>query len=71
MKRASHFERIIGKYKVVDFSKPNMNNTMLTDNPSEAIWEANKFPKTRRIENICGEREFYRDETGKYRIVKL
>lgn len=70
MKRASHFERIIGKYKVVDYAKPNMPNSMLTDNPLEAMWEANKFP-TRVIENICGEREFYKDENGKYKLVKL
>jgi hypothetical protein len=70
MKRASHFEHIIGKYKVVDYSKPNMPNSMLTDNPLEAMWEANRF-HNREIENICGEREFYKDETGRYRLVKL
>lgn len=70
MKRASHFEHIIGKYKVVDYSKPNMPNSMLTDNPLEAMWEANKFPN-RVIENICGEREFYKDENDKYKLVKL
>lgn len=70
MKRASNFEHIIGKYKVVDYSKPNMPNSMLTDNPLEAMWEANRFPN-REIENICGEREFYKDETGRYRLVKL
>lgn len=63
-------EEIIGKYKVVDYSKPNMPNSMLTDNPLEAMWEANRFPN-REIENICGEREFYKDETGRYRLVKL
>lgn len=70
MKRASRFEHIIGKYKVVDYSKPNMPNSMLTDNPLEAMWEANRFPN-REIENICGEREFYKDENGKYKLVKL
>jgi hypothetical protein len=64
-------EEIIGKYKVIDFTKPNMPSSMLTDNPREAVWEANKFPDRRKIENICGEREFYKDENGKYRIVKL
>ena len=70
MKRASHDEQIIGKYKVVEYSKPNKPNSMLTDNPLEAVWEANKFPH-REIENICGEREFYKDENGKYKLVKL
>ena len=70
MKRASHVEEIIGKYKVVDYSKPNKPSSMLTDNPREAVWEANKFPH-REIENICGEREFYKDENGKYKLVKL
>ena len=69
MKRASTFEPIIGKYKVIDYTKPNMPNSMLTDNPLEAMWEANRRPN-RVIENICGEREFYKDETGRYRLVK-
>lgn len=70
MKRARYDDPIIGKYKVIDYIKPNMPNSMLTDNPLEAMWEANKRP-TRVIENICGEREFYKDENGKYRLVKL
>lgn len=69
--RTLYNEEIIGKYKVIDFTKPNMPSSMLTDNPLEAVWEANKFPGRRKIENICGEREFYKDETGKYKLVKL
>lgn len=63
-------EKIIGKYIVEDYTKPKQVNRMATDNAIEAMWEANKFPK-RRIINVCGEREFYQDETGKYRLVKL
>lgn len=69
MKRPRYDEPIIGKYKVIDYTKPNMPNSMLTDNAIEAMWEANRFPN-RVIENICGEREFYKDETGRYRLVK-
>lgn len=57
------FENIIGKYKVIDYNRPNKPSTMLTDNPREAVWEANRRPN-RVIENICGEKEFYQDETG-------
>lgn len=63
-------EDIIGKYKVVDYRNPKKPSIMLTDNPIEAMWEANKQP-TRVIENVCGERQFYKDETGRYRLVKL
>lgn len=56
-------EKIIGKYKVVDYSKPNQPSSMLTDNPREAVWEANRRPN-RVIVNICGEKEFYQDEAG-------
>lgn len=69
MKRPRYDKPIIGKYKVIDYTKPNMPNSMLTDNAIEAMWEANRFPN-RVIENICGEREFYKDETGRYRLVK-
>jgi hypothetical protein len=68
--RVYNGEQIIGKYKVVDYSKPKQPNSIFTDNPIEAMWEANKRP-TRVIENICGEREFYKDESGKYKLVKL
>lgn len=55
----SYVERIIGKYVVVD----NCNryySKIYTDNPLEAVYEANK-KSTREIINICGEREFYHD----------
>lgn len=58
-------ERIIGKYKVVDYTRPNMPYSILTDNPREAVWEANKLPN-REIVNICGERSFYKDDAGKW-----
>lgn len=60
-------ERIIGKYKIIDPSTLERDMTMLTDNPREAIWEANKNPY-RTIVNICGEREI-RKEDGKWRIL--
>lgn len=63
-------EHIIGKYKVTDYTHKKRPYKMITDNPLEAMWEANKNPSVRVIENICGEREFYKDETGRYRLVK-
>lgn len=56
-------EDIIGKYKVIDLNKPKQPSSMLTDNAREAVWEANRRPN-RIIENICGEKEFYHDESG-------
>lgn len=57
--------KIKGKYRV---NLPTTNGykaeTIITDNPREAVWEANKLPG-RTVENICGEREFY-IEDGKW-----
>lgn len=61
-------DKIIGKYKVIDYTKPSQPNFILTDNPREAVWEANRRP-TREIVNICGEREFYIGDDGKYHMV--
>lgn len=52
--------KIIGKYEVVSFQHEHPH-TMLTDNPREAIWEANKYPMN-VIMNICGDKEFYKDK---------
>ena len=60
-------EQILGKYKVIDYTRPNMPSTIVTDNAREAVWEANRKPDKRRIENVCGEKEFYRDEEGKWK----
>ena len=60
-------EKIIGKYCVIDYAKPRKPYRIYTDNPSEAVWEANRRP-TREIVNICGERKFHKDENGKYRV---
>ena len=62
--------RIIGKYKVTD-DRPSYDSfDLITDNPIEAVWEANKFPNNRTIVNICGERQF--DNTdGIWRIKKI
>lgn len=63
-------EEIIGKYLVTDYTRPNMPSRMYTDNAIEAMWEANRRPN-RVITNICGERQFYKDENNKYKLVKL
>lgn len=52
-------ENMIGKYCVIDYSH-KIPSKLLTDNPREAMWEANKS-NTRGIINICGDREFYHD----------
>lgn len=57
--------KIKGKYQVVELNK--LGGKIITDNPLEAVWEANKFPGLREIRNICGEVEFYK-ENGKYKI---
>ena len=49
------------------YGKPRKPYRIYTDNPSEAVWEANRRP-TREIVNICGERKFHKDENGKYRV---
>lgn len=61
-------EEVIGKYKVVDYTKPNQPNTLITDNPREAVWEANRRPN-REIVNVCGERNFYKDSDGKWHTI--
>lgn len=61
-------DEIIGKYKIIDYTRPKQPSTMLTDNPREAVWEANKSPN-RVIENICGERDFYKDDTGRWHSI--
>lgn len=63
-------EEIIGKYLVIDYTRPNMPSKMYTDNAIEAAWVANRRPNS-VITNICGERQFYKDENGKYKLVKL
>ncbi len=57
--------KIVGKYQVVELNK--LGGKIITDNPLEAVWEANKFPGQREIRNICGEVEFYK-EGDKYKI---
>ena len=61
-------ERIIGKYKVICNGDTNQPHTIVTDNPLEAVWEANKSPE-RKIINVCGEREIYL-ENGEYKVRK-
>lgn len=58
---------LIGKYEVVDVRYPKHISKIITDNPLEAVWEANKFPKTRTINNICGEAEIYQED-GKWKV---
>lgn len=52
-------ERIVGKYIVHNCTE--YNGVIITDNPLEAVWEANKSPN-RYIENVCGEREIYKEK---------
>ena len=54
-------EQIIGKYAIIN-SKDSRLRT-LTDNPREAVWYSNTYPNREPI-NICGDREFYKDEQG-------
>lgn len=58
---------IIGKYKV-EYPCPvkNLTNVIYTDNALEAMWEANR--KNGTIINLCGEKQFYRDE-NRWRIL--
>lgn len=54
---------IIGKYKVVDTRAKKQLGTIVTDNHLEAILEANKS-QFRTIVNVCGDKNFYKDEKG-------
>lgn len=58
--------QIIGKYVVTDQVVGNRYIHLVTDNPREAIWEANKFPDRRTVENLRGDREFYK-ESGRWK----
>jgi hypothetical protein len=59
---------IIGKYCVEYKCKYHtVIDRIYTDNALEAAWEANK--KNGTIVNICGEREFYKED-GKYKVRK-
>lgn len=64
-------DRVIGKYIVEcgeHYGKGGVRMRIKTDNPLEAVWEANKFPD-RSIINVCGEREIYQ-ENGKWKVRK-
>lgn len=50
-------EEIIGKYAIID---PRYKSPILTDNPLEAVWEANRIPG-RDIQNICGDKQFIKE----------
>ena len=56
---------MIGKYLVYTPGNRYKKDQILTDNPREAVWEANRIPG-RMIKNICGEKQFYQDE-GRWR----
>jgi len=54
--------KIKGKYEVhIPSDGGRKSETIITDNPREAVWEANKSAN-RTIENVCGEKEFYFDD---------
>lgn len=57
-------EEIIGKYAVVNTK--DRRTWILTDNPREAVWESNRVPDRKPV-NLCGDREFYKDEKGQWR----
>ena len=61
---------IIGKYIVEceHCGKGGARMKIKTDNPLEAVWEANKFPD-RNVINVCGEREIYQED-GKWKVRK-
>ena len=61
-------EYIIGKYKVICKTKANQTHTIVTDNPLEAVQEANRFPDSTII-NVCGEKEIY-EEKGIWKVRK-
>lgn len=70
-------EPIIGKYCVVCTTSPK-NNTkrleypiLVTDNPREAVWTANKDPLHNRIDHICGEKDFYLGDDDKWHSFDL
>ena len=62
-------ETVIGKYKVINYNNRINPSLLVTDNPIEAVWNANKSPN-REIINICGEREFIR-EKGRWKLIPL
>lgn len=63
-----HLDEIIeGKYLVRRHMRVH-SRTVLTDNPREAIWEANKDPDNCTITNLCGDKEFYREDKGAWRF---
>lgn len=53
---------IVGKYEVIQRQHVEVA-TLHTDNPREAIWEANKCPLNIPI-NICGDVDFYKTSEG-------
>jgi len=61
-------EEIIGKYLVTDTKDGRYK--MFTDNPREAVWESNRYPNRIPV-NLCGDREFYKDENGIWRSKPL
>ena len=70
-------EPIIGKYKVIESKQLKTSSKVVhipvltTDNAREAVWTANKDPEHLTPTHICGERDFYQDDEGKWRSFEL
>lgn len=70
-------EPIIGKYKVIESRQLKTSSKIInipvltTDNCREAVWIANKDPEHLTPVHICGERDFYQDDEGKWRSFEL
>ena len=70
-------DEIIGKYIVLEndnskrFHKTLHTPVVKTDNCREAVWTANQAPDLMTPMNICGERDFYKGEDGKWHSFEL
>ena len=70
-------EPIIGKYTVIQTRSFKTNGNTIeapvlrTDNCREAVWVANKDPENLTPVHICGERDFYKGEDGKWHSFEL
>lgn len=69
-------DEIKGKYIVMENSITRYHKTLQipvvkTDNCREAVWTANKDPNFLTPKNICGERDFYKGDDGKWHSFEL
>ncbi len=70
-------DAIIGKYNVIQTRTLKISNedidvpVLRTDNCREAVWVANKDPENLTPVHLCGERDFYKGEDGKWHSFEL